>query len=135
MFNTCIYSSIVFLINAIIAYIYKYNTFSILLLLLTISSIYHHSKYTVYSNFYDKIVIFFVISYGLNIFIKKCLKYKLKNKIIYKIIPILTIIVNSLFYFYGYKYNKYCFDEKYGYYFHSLLHIFSSICINSIIIM
>ena len=123
------------MINAIIAYIYKYKKFSILLILLSISSIYHHSKYTKYSNIIDKIFIICVFLYGFNIYIKKCLKSKLNNKIILKILPIIIVALNSLFYFYGYKNNKYCFDIKYGYYYHSLLHLLSSICINSVILM
>jgi len=135
MLNTCVYTGIFFLINSIIAYAYSYNTFSLLLLLLSISSIIHHSNYTLYTNIIDKIFIIGVVQYAIRLFVNKCQNCKLKDKLVNKSIVISALLLNSLFYFYGYYSDKFCYDKNYGYFYHSLLHFVSSIGIHSIILM
>ena len=123
----CFYSSFIFLINAIFAYKYKYYTFSLLFLILTISSLLHHYYYTDITYQIDRIIIIITFCCGASIMYKR-----LKNKEInyYDILFFAVLIsIVSYMYFYGYYNKKYSFDtdHKTSCMWHSLLHIIVSI--------
>jgi len=125
MNNCCFYSSLIFINNIILAYKYKYYIYSILFTFLVITSLIYHSYSNIYTNILDKISIILVVLYGAYQFYNKC---KLNNnKLLYKILVIITFLSTIYFYFYGYTCNKYCFDITKGNLYHSLLHIISSI--------
>lgn len=133
--NTCIYSCLIFLTNAFLAFKYGYNELGLLFLLVTISSVYHHSNYSMCSFIIDQIFVISITIYGFYLFNKKCQTCSYDDKLIYKSIIISCILTNFLFYFYGRFSKKFCFDEKYGFYYHSLLHILASISYHTVIIM
>lgn len=133
--NTCIYSCLIFLTNALLAFKYGYNLLGLLFLLVTISSVYHHSNYTTLSFIIDQIFVISITLYGFYEFNNKCLECAYDEKILSKLIIVSCILTNFVFYFYGKSCDKYCFDKKYGYYYHSLLHCLASLSYHAVIIM
>lgn len=63
-YNLCVYSSFIYLTNALVAYYYEYYIYSALFVLLTIVSIIYHSTYNNYVYVIDKIVVLIVVLYG-----------------------------------------------------------------------
>lgn len=129
-FNSCYYSSFVFIINLLVAYYYEYYFYSSIFALLFTTSLIYHSTYTIYTNILDKIPICLIAFYGgwlfCNKMITKCNCY-INNLVI--IIIITTFLLTIYLYFYGYLYNNYCFcdDNIIANYYHSFLHVLSSL--------
>jgi hypothetical protein len=135
-YNLCFYSSIIFISNILIAYCYKYYVYSLLFLLLLITSLIFHSNNNIYTLLIDKISIILVVLYGGYLFIDKINKSD-EVKYFYLLIIIFTFIITIYLYYFGYCYNKYCFceDKEMANKYHSLIHIISSVGHNLIIIM
>lgn len=129
-FNSCFYSSFIFLINVSIAYYYKYYIYSFLFLTLFITSIIYHTTKNKISLIFDKISIILVVFYGSYLFYNKIIisEKSHQNFIIYFLI-LLTFITTIYLFYYGYYTKKYCFcdDENRANYYHSFLHILSSL--------
>ena len=129
-YNSCFYSSFIFLTNVIVAYYYKYYLYARLFFLLTITSLLYHSTPSIYGNINDKIVIALIVLYGGYLFFEK---YKSQAPSIrYWVISfsiISTFLATVYLYSYGYISNQYCFyeDRNIANIYHSLLHIISSI--------
>jgi len=134
MKSICCYSSLLFITNVILSYLYKDYIYTFLFIYLTISSVIHHSNKTLYTYIFDKIAVISVVIYGFIQFRKKI--NMSKNKIIIVLI-ILSFLLTIYLYYYGYISNTLCFDdnnitaEKW----HCLLHLISSIGHNLIIIL
>jgi hypothetical protein len=129
-FNSCYYSSFVFIINLLLAYYYEYFFYSIIFALLFTTSIIYHSTYNIYTNILDKIAICLIVFYGDWLCYDKMLTRSnsyIKNSIIIFIIT--TFLLTIYVYFYGYLYNYYCFceDNIIANYYHSFLHVLSSL--------
>jgi len=130
--NCCVYSSFIFLLNAIVAYYYNYFIYSYLFVLLFGSSIIYHLNYNIYTYIIDKTSVISVVSYGGYLFFYKIFERKteLNNIVItYSSLVVLTFLSIIYLYYYGYCYNKYCFNEDINssQIYHSLLHVFASI--------
>jgi hypothetical protein len=126
-----ILSSLLFLTNTILAYVYKYYVYAGCFLFLTITSLVHRLRTSNYTFIIDKIAIFMVAFYG---------AYVLYNNIdniskIYYAVIVFTFIATILLYYYGYKNECFCFDkdtdiaENYM----ALVHIIGSVGHNMII--
>jgi len=118
-------SSIVFITNIITAYYKQDFIYSSLFFMLTITSVFFHSKPNIYYNIIDKISIFSVFLYG---------SYQLSRKISSeKTLPILLIVASFLatiyLFFYGFWFQNYCFheDKQIANQYHALLHLIGSI--------
>lgn len=124
--NLLVFSSLLFITNSING-IYKNNIiYSILFLLLTITSVFVHSyKDNIFINIIDKIIIIFVFLYGLYI-----IKNKNNNE---NRIKILAIISSFLFvcwiYIGGFIYKEYVFEsyQKNTELFHIIMHYVGSL--------
>ncbi len=133
--NTCLFSCLIFLTNVFFSILYGYNILGLLFLLVTISSVYFHSNYTTFSYLIDQIFVINVIIYGFYLSYLKCLTCAYDEKLLYKFIIASCILSNFILFHYGRLYNKFCYDKKYGSYYHSLLHILASISYHVVIIM
>ena len=122
--NVCFYSSLLFLINVGVALYYEYYLYSICFLLLTITSLYHHSHYTSFSRVIDKIVVYIVICYGGYLFFNKIKKGTLtRMQIFINFIIVFAFISTIVLYYYG---VYYCEDPLTADCYHSLMHCISS---------
>jgi len=129
-FNCCLYSSFIFIINSLVAYYYEYYIYSLIFFGLFITSIIYHSTYNIYTNLLDKISIISVISYGGWLFYNKIMNKVFSYKdYILCIVIITTFFATMYLFYYGYYFNKYCFSDDYitANYYHSLLHVISSL--------
>jgi hypothetical protein len=117
----CFCTSILFLINALVAYHYNYNQFSLAFLLLTITSLFHHYHYNSITRNLDRIPILLISIYSIIIFNKKKSKINLFQKL-YFAIALLSVLY---LYVYGYFKNKYSYDKDHttACRWHSFLHI------------
>lgn len=148
-FNSCFYSSFIFVINIILCYYYNYTTYAVLFAILLITSIIVHSYTTTLSLFIDKLAILSVVLYGGYVFYEKLTDIFTTesfasfettdniHKIIYATLIISTFLTTIYLYYYGYTCNKYCFceDSYIANLWHSLLHAISSIGHACIVIM
>jgi hypothetical protein len=134
--NKLVFSSMVFLTNAVVAFWHKYYLYSFFFLCLTITSYWHHSHHTYYSNAFDKIAVFSIVFYGGYLFYEKTVLVKESNIILSAII-VTTFLATIYFYYGGLYLNNYCFheDKAISEWFHSLMHILSSIGHHFIIIL
>ncbi len=130
-FNSCYYSSFVFIINLILAYYYEYYFYSSIFALLFTTSLIYHSTYNIYTNILDKIPICLIVFYGGWLFYNKLIKMSnfYTNNLVIIVIIITTFLSTIYLYFYGYLYNNYCFcdDNIISNYYHSFLHVLSSV--------
>jgi hypothetical protein len=140
-YNLCVYSSFIYLTNALVAYYYEYYIYSALFVLLTMISFIYHSTYNKYIYVIDKIVVLIVVSYGGYILYNKNFgpdananecpdnntlsnvindtnvavkPNEYKNKYVTYFFSMLVVIafLTCLFlYYYGYISNKYCFTD------------------------
>jgi cation transport ATPase len=134
--NNCMISSFIFVTNIIVAYYYKYYVYGSLFAALIISSlVFHSNPQYIYTNLIDKIIILAIFIYGGYIFITKQNK-TIKNRHI-QIAIIFSFLTTIYLYYYGYVYNKYCYDnnKEIANKYHSLLHMIGSIGHVFIIIM
>lgn len=134
--NKLVLSSMFFLTNTVVAFWYEYYLYSFFFLCLTITSCWHHNNYTDYSYVFDKIAILSIVLYGGYLFYQKTAQVKESNLILSAII-VATFLATIFFYYGGYCLNDYCFheDKNKADWFHSLMHIVSSIGHNLIIIL
>jgi hypothetical protein len=132
-YNSCFYSSFVFIINVLVAFYYEYYLYAGLFFSLLITSLLHHSHYTFLTNILDKIAIYCIVFYGGYLFYKK-LKEINKDKFTAKQYLLSAIILITFFstivlYHYGYLNNCLCFsdDQTQAYLFHSFMHCVGSL--------
>ena len=127
------YSSTLFLTNVTINYYLKYYIYSFLFLLLTLSSLIHHSNNTQSTYLCDQISIILVVFYGLFICYNKIYKKKYLNLFLILILFLSTIF----FYHHGYNIEYYCFskDKNISNFYHVLMHLISSIGHHLIVFM
>lgn len=121
--NILVISSLFFIINCIVAYSYGYIIYSLLFLLLFISSTLTHSfEYYLFS-IIDRIIIYSIVFYGGYIL------YKKNPDPVMLIIIISTFIIVCKLWIYGYMTNNYCFhkESKIKVFYHACMHIISSI--------
>jgi len=133
-FNSCFYSSFVFLMNVSIAVYYGYYLYAGLFLALVITSLLYHSYYSPLTNILDKITIYAIVFYGGYLFYRKLTDYIYNDKLmktkeyILSFFIVLTFLSNIVFYYYGYYYNCLCFcdDQTCANAYHSLMHCIGS---------
>jgi hypothetical protein len=133
-YNSCFYSSFVFIINVLVASYYGYYLYAALFFALLITSLLHHSHYNQLTNILDKIVIFCIVFYGGYLFYKKLKEYiNSKNKFTAKEYLLsaaifITFISTIFLYYYGYLNTCLCFsdDQRQAYLFHSFMHCVGS---------
>jgi len=123
--SLCVYSSLIFLTNVILALYYKHYFYAFLFLCLTITSVVHHTYNTSYTSIIDKIFVYSIIFYGGYIFYNKfnnCNTFK-------SALIITTFLLVVFLYAYGYITDDYSFhpSNSVSQMYHSLLHIISSI--------
>jgi hypothetical protein len=131
--NVLVLSSLMFLTNAMVAFLNKYYLYAHLFLFLTITSLIVHTFNNIYTNIIDKIAISFVIIYGgFVLFQKMSVKHAFTCFLI-----ILTFLLTIYLYIYGYMNKVYCFseDSRIANAYHSILHMLSSLGHNLIIIL
>ena len=131
--KTCFFSSLIFLINAIIAYKNKYYKYSLAFIFLVITSLFHHYYCTKLTRNIDRTAVLIISYFTVLIY------YNKKNKITLGQNIYLGIGCFSIFYIfiYGYFANKYSFDTNHekSCLWHSLLHIIACIISISIILI
>ena len=117
--NTCVYSSFVFLLNTFLSYIYKDYVYSILFLILWLTSYHYHTKYTPYTKQCDQLAIFAILTYGGYVLLNKCSMEK----------KLMTFLVLLTLFTSIYLYKNQCQDpdEQKANKYHSLMHFISSL--------
>jgi hypothetical protein len=110
--NICIYSSLFFVITAIVAFINKNYIFGVIALFLTITSLIVHSCSTNYTFFIDKISIYMIVIYSFYFLYKKCSIKKINLRLIILLCFIFaTFFISIYLYYYGYYSNQFSFDK------------------------
>ncbi len=130
--NILIFTSLLFLTNAISGLCNKKYLYAILFLTLSITSVIVHSNDNIYTNTIDKIVIFFILVYGSYII------YKNFNKnIILAIFILLSALFCGYIYIYGFFIKQFVFNEDISISrrFHLLMHFICSISNHCIIFL
>ena len=131
--NYCILSSFIFLTNVLAGLYFKKYLYAFLFLLLTLTSIIHHSSKTKLTNLLDKIALYSIIFYGGYKFYEHYATTSTSTKdltIIIKYILIVTTFLSVVYlYSYGYLTNNYVFHSEYkmSQLYHCLMHIISSL--------
>ena len=154
--NCCQLSSFVFIINIIIGIYYKYYLYSLLFIILLITSLIHHSNYTDFTYVLDKTLCLYIVLYGTLLFYQKSkehftfINYNYNNSsnsnsnkslFYFKSILFICIVVSFLIvlylYYYGYYYKKYVFDTDIVNSFrcHSFIHYLSCFAHSIIMIL
>jgi hypothetical protein len=123
--SLCVYSSLIFLTNVILALYYNHYLYAFLFLCLTITSVFHHTYNTFYTSIIDKIFVYSIIFYGGYIFYNKYNDIDL----IKSILIVTTFLLVVFLYAYGYLTADYSFhpSPNVSEMYHSWLHIISSI--------
>lgn len=137
--NYCIYSSFLFATNVLTGLYFGQYLYAFLFLLLTLSSIIHHSSKTQLTRNLDKIALYVVISYGGYKFYEhyKTISatapatgnpFDLTTITKYALI-IITFLSCVFLYFFGYFTNNYVFHPEYitGQLYHVLMHFCATI--------
>lgn len=124
----CVYSSFIFVTNVIAGIYFKQYLYAGLFLLLTITSVIHHSSKTKLTNLLDKIALYSIIFYGGYKFYdhyKNAFDLKITIKYILIVITFLSVV---FLYTYGYLTNNYVFHHEYkiSQLYHVLMHLISS---------
>lgn len=140
-----LFSSLIFITNAINGYNNGYYMYSLLFGILTITSLIVHSKDNIYTNAIDKIAVSSVVLYGGYVVYKKirlymeivewisigkCETSQKNTTILYNSSIIIITFAGSIYlYVYGYMKKDYCFcdDKNIAEKYHVILHIISSI--------
>ena len=129
--NSCFYSSFIYVINVLVAYYYGYYFYSNIFAVLFATSVIHHSNCNIYTNLIDKIAICMVVFYGGWLLYDKIATPDNHSNINLLLIVfiITTFLLTVYLYTYGYLCNKFCFyeDKITANYYHSLLHVISSL--------
>lgn len=126
LFNTCFYSSFVFLINVLVALYCRYYLYAGLFFTLLITSLLHHSHYNCLTTIIDKIAIYSVVLYGGYLFYTKLannIAFTRKQGLL-SLTIVITFLSTIVFYYYGYLNSCLCFsiDETQSHLFHSFMH-------------
>lgn len=130
--NACIYSSFLFATNVLTGIYFEQYLYAFLFLLLTLSSIIHHSLNTQLTKNLDRIAIYAVIIYGGYKFYKH---YKTTGNsfdittMIKYVLIITTFLLCIFLYFFGYFTNDYVFHPEYvkGQLYYVLMHFCGTI--------
>jgi hypothetical protein len=124
--SPCIYSSMVFIINATVNYWYGYFLYSALFAFLVVTSVIHHSTKTFYTNLVDKVAVLSVVFYGAYLFYDKIHADNV-NRILASTI-VLTFLSTIYLYYYGYTCDQFCFasDTVEADGFHCIMHFVAS---------
>jgi hypothetical protein len=130
--NYCIYSSFLFATNVLTGVYFGQYLYAFLFLLLTLSSIIHHSSKMQLTRNLDQIALYTVISYGGYKFYKHYLinSFDLDLKTITKYaIIIITFLLCIFLYFFGYFTSNYVFHPEYitSQLYHVLMHFCATI--------
>lgn len=118
-----IVSSLGFLTNCASALLKNEYLYAFLFYILTITSIWHHGLYTLYTKTFDYTAIFFVVTYGAYFFFKK------PKSVVSIIIVVSLFLSKGILYFIGKVTNQMCFHPNLlqANVWHALLHILSSL--------
>lgn len=129
IYNSCFYSSFIFLVNSIVAFYFGYMFYSIIFFILLLTSLIVHSTHNIYAMIIDKIVILLIVFYGGYLFYTKCLRPIDCKQSVYIILIISTFMITIYLYYYGYLNTKYCFCEnkQVANLYHSFLHFVSAL--------
>jgi len=155
--NCCQVSSFVFIINIVIGIYYKYYLYSLLFIILLITSLIHHSNYTDFTYVLDKTLCLYIVLYGTLLFYQKSkehfsfINYNYNNsnnnsnnnkslfyfKSILFICVVVSFFIVLYLYYYGYYYKKYVFgtDIVNSFRCHSFIHYLSCIAHSIIMIL
>jgi|UniRef100_A0A6C0ISL2 hypothetical protein len=122
-----VYSSMLFLINVIIGYKYKYNLYATLFTILWITSVIYHNNSNIYTYYIDQIAIFTVVCYGSYIFSKNSKWDTVMDKSMV-VFNISTFLGTIILYHYGKITNTMCADpcKRKGQLYHCLIHLLTS---------
>ena len=95
-------------------------------LLLTVTSLYHHSHYTSFSRMIDKIAVYIVVLYGGYLFYDKINKSSLLSRmqIFISVIIVLAFLSTIVLYYY---FINYCEDPFTADCYHAFMHCLSSV--------
>jgi hypothetical protein len=139
------FSSFLFLIVSIVAYYINDQKYSMLFLILFITSLIVHTKNTILTNLIDKIAIGSIVIYGGKLFFEKLYSLLYSNyytedyifisKIYLSSFVVTTFLFTIYIYVYGYCINDFCFyhDRIIANKYHLLLHMIG--CLGHIGIM
>ena len=113
-----IYTSLLFISNALHAFYKQRFLYCLLFIFLTFTSVLFYSLPNIYTKYFDKLAILFVVSYG------AFLLY-FKNTFQQFVIS-LTFLCTVFFYFFGFLTQSFCFGPD-GEQYHAALHVISSL--------
>jgi len=121
----CYYSSLLFVVNVVVCIYHEYYLYSVCFVLLTITSLYYHSRYTPFSGVIDKIALYIVICYGGYLFYNKIDNESLTGmKLFLNVIIVLSFLSTIVLY---YNVICCCEDTLIANCYHALMHCISSI--------
>lgn len=120
-----VFSSLIFITNAMATFYKKYYFYSILFLILTTTSVIVHSNNNICTNLIDKVSVFCIVVYGAHILLNKASTERFASVFIIVAFFLITIFL----YAYGYLTKKYCFCDEtcVAENYHCVLHVISSI--------
>ena len=113
-----VYTSLLFISNALHAFYKQRFIYSILFILLSISSLLFYSLPSIYTNLFDKFAILLVVSYGAFL-----LYFKTPFK---QFVISLTFLCTIILFFFGFLTQSFCFGPH-GNHYHAALHFISSL--------
>jgi hypothetical protein len=121
--NILAITSLLFIINSIVAYTYNYNIYSLLFLLLFISSTITHSFDYYLFSMIDRMIVLIIVFYGGYVL------YKKNPDPLMIIIILSTFLIVCKLWIYGYMMNDFCFhkETKIKIFYHACMHIIGSI--------
>jgi len=132
--NPCFWSSFLFLTNVIVSYYYESPIFFALFFSLFISSIFFHYTQNKCIRIIDKGIVYTVVLYGLYVFLYKC--FYIKDANWFHIYTIFMSFTASIVLYYSNVANILVdINNTPGYYYHTIVQIFGSICHNLIVIL
>ena len=125
--NPNIYTSYIFFINVLVGLIVGHYTYAVIFLILSITSIIHHSMLTDITENIDKSVVYLVVIYGGYIFYNN-VKFTTCYEVIMALLIISSFLFMVVFYCYGKCTNCLCWDPdlEVGRVYHSIVHCVSS---------
>jgi hypothetical protein len=124
--NILVFSSLLFIANAVTAFIRGYYSYSFLFIILTITSVLVHSdKNNIIIRYLDKVAIYSIVIYGAYV-----LYNKINTKNLFKcFVAFITFVFCIYLYFYGFFSKTMCFSEDkfIGNIYHCVMHIIGSL--------
>jgi hypothetical protein len=122
----CFFSSLLFLINALVAYKYKNYNYSLAFLFLVITSLIHHYYFTDLTRNIDRLAILITFYYTVTLLYDK----NKNNKVNFmqNMILLIGFLLSFYLFVYGYFNDKYSFDPNHrkACMWHSLIHFICS---------